>query len=738
MKTWFQVALLAVGLSSATALAEPDTYYGVAEEPAVDFALEPNKAYVLSPADKSTVSNDGGPRIEICVTNASGGCSSGPYNYEVFINGVMFPSGTSSTSPWLYAPSPVLGDGTYEVYVRATALPTGTGTPPSYTSSTISFTVDATAPGIDIGDPKPPPVTLDTNATFSFSSTDMEARFECALDSPGTGKDPVFSDCDSPKRYNGLGFGIYTFFVKAIDLVGNESAPATYTWEVVPLDTTIILAPPSSTSSTTATFTFSGGARYECELDAPGTDKDQPFATCTSPKHYSGLGDGTYIFSVRAIDAWGRVDSSPATRTWTVDTVPPGDMVITSAPAVNTNLTNATFEFSAVDAVSYECALGAPETSGEPPFSSCASPKSYTRLGNGIYSFFVRAVDAAQNRGNATRYDWNIDTTPPVTRVLLPADGDMVSTPTPTIVGTVDDPLSTVQVFMDGALIGAVTANMEGQWSLLTSTGLSNGFHSVSAKATNPAGLLGSPSASNVFTVDTVPPETEIISAPPKSSNSRLAAFEFGSPSGATDFDCRLDDARSFAACGPTPVFTKLSDGEHTLQVRARDSAGNVDPSPAIYQWTVIIRPPPSPDVVEPADGATVSTGTPAISGKAVPKSTVTIYIDGRKSGVALADESGNWTFRPPVPLEVGEHRLTTEATDEAGNTSERHSDERVFTILVGQAQSIGGGLSCASSGAQPASAGLFLAMGLWLTRFRRRFVVTQELRGNRSRMSGF
>jgi hypothetical protein len=445
------------------------------------------------------------------------------------------------------------------------------------------------------------------------------------------------------------------------------------------------------------------------------------------------LEDGLHIFSVRAIDAAGNVETPPATHTWTVDTTGP-DARIDSGPPPQTREMTAVFRFSSGEAGAvFECSLDASS------FTSCSSPASFSGLTESPHAFSVRAVDVAGNRGSAARYNWNVDTTPPRVQVLSPADGDIVSTRTPIIIGTVEGPFSTVKVLIDEVLVGEALADKDGYWSFPTTAELSNGSHTVKAKGIDPAGNEGVLSASNHFTVDTEPPETEITSAPPKSSNSRLAAFEFGSPNGATEFDCRLDAARSFAACGATHVFSKLADGEHTLQVRARDSAGNVDPTPAIYQWTVVIHPPPFPEVVEPADGATVNTGTPAITGRAVPHSTVTIYIDDKKSGVAQADESGNWTFRPPTPLTAGEHKLTTETTDEAGNTSAQRSDERVFTIVisVGEARAIGGGLNCASSGAHPASAWGLLGSGLWLAWSRRRRVAVGDLCGRRSKVSG-
>ena len=48
-------------------------------------------------------------------------------------------------------------------------------------------------------------------------------------------------------------------------------------------------------------------------------------------------------------------------------------------------------------------------------------------------------------------------------------------------------------------------------------------------------------------------------------------------------FECKLDSG-AFASCKSPKTISPIAGGLHTVQVRAIDEAGNVDPSPAVKQ----------------------------------------------------------------------------------------------------------------------------------------------------------
>ncbi|HYU59662.1 MAG TPA: hypothetical protein VEK39_02780 [Solirubrobacterales bacterium] len=84
---------------------------------------------------------------------------------------------------------------------------------------------------------------------------------------------------------------------------------------------------------------------------------------------------------------------------------------------------------------------------------------------------------------------------------------------------------------------------------------------------------------------DTTAPDTTITKRPKDKTKKKTATFEFTSTEPGSSFECKLD-AGPFAPC-TSPDTLKVKKGKHTLAVRARDAAGNVDGSPASDDWKV-------------------------------------------------------------------------------------------------------------------------------------------------------
>jgi hypothetical protein len=89
---------------------------------------------------------------------------------------------------------------------------------------------------------------------------------------------------------------------------------------------------------------------------------------------------------------------------------------------------------------------------------------------------------------------------------------------------------------------------------------------------------------------DADPPETEITKRPRKRVRTKRAevpaTFRFASDEPGSTFECKLDGG-GFEPCD-SRFRTRVGDGKHRFKVRAIDSAGNVDPTPARRRWKVV------------------------------------------------------------------------------------------------------------------------------------------------------
>jgi large repetitive protein len=111
-------------------------------------------------------------------------------------------------------------------------------------------------------------------------------------------------------------------------------------------------------------------------------------------------------------------------------------------------------------------------------------------------------------------------------------------------------------------------------------------------------GSLDASPASHALTVDTDPPETTITAQPHSQTISHNALFMFTADEPVSTFRCQLDDG-PIDNCNVLATISNLSLGSHTFRVAARDLAGNTDPTPATYTWTIFITPTTRDDCMD-------------------------------------------------------------------------------------------------------------------------------------------
>ena len=266
-----------------------------------------------------------------------------------------------------------------------------------------------------------------------------------------------------------------------------------------PPNTTITTNPSDPTNLVDAQFTFTSteaGSTFQCSLDAVA------FAACTTPVDYAGLVEGNHTFEVRATDAAGNMDATPASFDWDIDLTPP-DTTITDSPADPTNLTDASFQFTSSEAGStFQCSID----SGA--LTDCTSPDDYAGLAAGNHSFEVTATDAAGNADpTPATFDWTIDLTAPV--VTVPAS-IIVNTAGP---GGVAASHPSIQAFLGAA---TATDNVDGDLTAnITNDALATfpvGMTTVTFSVTDAAGNTGSNTSTvEIRIVDSTAPDTTAI-----------------------------------------------------------------------------------------------------------------------------------------------------------------------------------------------------------------------------------
>jgi hypothetical protein len=195
--------------------------------------------------------------------------------------------------------------GSHSFQVRATDAAGNVEAPAA--ERTFSYSPDVTAPVVHITSAPASP-TADATPTIAFTVDDGEAAVRCVVDSGAP------QACGSPFTTAALADGSHTVKVTATDAASNAgSDSATFVVDTTAPDTTITGGPTGTVYSAGSTFTFTAsqpGSAFECRVDSAA------FAPCSSPKSVT-VAPGAHTFQVRAKDALGNTDATPAARAFT-------------------------------------------------------------------------------------------------------------------------------------------------------------------------------------------------------------------------------------------------------------------------------------------------------------------------------------------------------------------------------------------------------------------------------------
>ncbi len=430
-----------------------------------------------------------------------------------------------------------------------------------------SVEIDTTDPAASIETTPSDPSTIRT-PDFVLSCDDEPCTYKVRVDGG------AWILVDSEHQLASLSDGSHTYEAKAIDAAGNEQmTTVSYAWTIdaTAPESTITNQPASLSASSSASFEFScndSPCTYEYRLD------DGSWTSATSPLSLSSIADGSHTFEVRASDTLGNQESPASTYSWTIDTTDP-DTTITVQPNDPDNNQTPSFSFSCDDepcTFEYQIDAGG--------WNLATSPLVLGSLAEGNHTFQVRAIDQAGNvDGTPASYTWEVDITLPNSSIDSNPP-DPTSDNTPDFVFNCDDLPCTYEYRIDAGS----WQTLAGGVSSVTLATLADGNRTLEVRATDAAGNVETSFASYTFEVDSTEPETTFDTTPTDPTSDDTPSFAVSCDDVPCTFEGRLDGG-AWGAITASYDLSNVEPGSHTFEVRATDSAGNVDLTPASFTW---------------------------------------------------------------------------------------------------------------------------------------------------------
>ena len=606
--------------------------------------------------------------------------------------------------------------------------------------------------------------------------------------------------------------GDYNYQLRVIDEAGNISAT---TSQVVTIDT---VAPDASktiaidsisddtglsssdfiTRDTSLTLhgslgaTLADGEYAQISIDG-GVTWQNVIVTGNSWYYVDGrtLGNQTYDYYVRVVDAAGNVGAS-AHQQVTVDTVAPDAAITVTVDniTVDTGFDNNDFLTSSTS-YTLNGTLGAELGAGEYVQVSMDGGTTWVYatvsgtqwrytdariLADGDYRYQVRVVDQAGNVGATTTQDVTVDTQAPQYGITIDSisedtgqsGSDFITMDTSlTINGSLGSALASderVQISLDGGntWIDATVTNQ--RWSYTDTRDLADGDYNYQVRIIDQAGNVGS-TTSQVVTVDTTPPDTvgTVVSytdgeGERQGSFGASVATDDNSPvingtlNRAPDNGEIVQLYRDGVLLGQVTMNgaaswyfqdSGLNDGNHVYMLRVTDLAGNFTDSDdfvlkvdtSIPTTTVTINPQTTTDSTPILSGL-VSAGL--TNGEYV---VITVndktYTSETGGAVVVDPENNTWYLQLPDgdALSVKNYDVTAQVKSSAGNGNT--AGLTTGSLIVGSEESLTPAWSFTAANYSYSASYMLDSDGLWTIMANQQFASANTSSRNAYTVSG-
>ena len=564
-------------------------------------------------------------------------------------------------------------DGAFTFRVRAVDAALNPGAEQGAT-----FTLDRVAPGAASFAGGTGAVGSDPDPSWTISAP-AGATPQCRLDLEGDPDEEIagWADCSSPVTFalSAEDDGSYTVGLRSRDAAGNHTPGVTRTYRLDRVDPpvpAIDAGPPAAGAGLSPTWRFSGeaGATFRCRV-MRGGDVIAGWAACADPHTVSlgGQDDGTYTFSVHAVDA-AQNEGDPVSRTYTLDRQAP---VMSDSPPAEGNDETPTWTFSGAGAASYECRIvldGDPAP--VPAWTSCASPRTVdlSERPDGRYDFSVRALDGLGDPSVPVTDTYVLDTAAPAAAAVTGQPSGVGSQAAASWSWTGDAGVAfECRLELDGAPVGSYAPCTSPH---AVELGGADGTYRLSIRALDAVGnatVIGS----DQYVLDRLPPTAPVYSAAPApAGNTPAPSWSFASDPGVS-YECRLERAdgavvEPFTPCASPRSYdlAGLPDAAYVMLVRARDGAGNVALSRSAPYG--LDRAGPGATQLTAAPGAVGNDPTPTWRFGATGATAFECgLVRGSSTLAALAGCGGAWTF-DLTGRDDGAYTFRVRGLDEVGN----------------------------------------------------------------------
>jgi hypothetical protein len=608
---------------------------------------------------------------------------------------------TTCTSPQTYYN---LADGSHTFSVDAID---GAGNV-DYTGQTTTWTINSTLPAVTLDAPAENSYTNDTTPVFSGTAgtvagdSGVQVLIYSGTDLSGSPVQTLSAVVASNGTWSttaaALADGTYVAYARQSNGAGTATSDAhTFTVNTQAPTTTITVGPPGDSGTGSASFSFTSseaGSTFQCQLDGSG------WTACVSPQDYSGLGDGSHTFQVRAIDQAGNVGAA-ASQTWTVNTsLPalslssPGDGSFSNNPMLSISGTGG---IAAGDAstVTVKLYSGA-SIAGSPLESIVTSVSSSTGawtihpspgLADGTYTVYAQQTGSAGTASTAA-HTFTIETVPPTTSITSGPQGATSAT-------------SARFAFVSSAAGSTFQCQLDGgAWTTCSSpqsySSLASGTHTFSVRATDPAGNTDPSPAQQAWTIDPTVPVTLTAPADGSTTNNNLLTFSGAANAANGQVTLEVDDSdgnpvedltASAGSSWSVAASPALPDGTYTAFASQLGSDGVTTDYSNVISFAVDTTPPAV--TLTGAPSGTINDPTPSFAGAAgvatgdLGTVDVQLYSGSVASGTPLQTMSvtqtgGAWSATAST-LADGTYTVRAKQSDAAGNTG--FTSTRTFTV---------------------------------------------------------